>query len=248
LLDKGNRLNYYVTYFNIVGVKMKSFSKITLLEYFIKDQLEQYEEPTRMGTPRGELIGLSKVKYHACLLTSLTNRKQEEIANELNISHSLLRKWRTERMFKAVSGDNIRRFGSDLHNTADKLAYQFVSSKAIQLSDESHYLESHYLFSDRDIYSDEVKKEAAHRAYEDFKLAYKTVPVRGNPIRDYFRQTVDRVIRVYDYIGVDPPASVKKAWSEVRSFLYQESQKRTLTKSEVNTTLVGSCEILEKYN
>lgn len=74
---------------------------MTFLDRFIEEKLHAYEEPHRRGTPKGEPVGLSKTKYHASLLM-LTNKKQKEIAKDIGISHSLLRKWNTEQAFKSV--------------------------------------------------------------------------------------------------------------------------------------------------
>src|SRR5215472_5731220 len=70
------------------------------LREFIKQKVEAYEEPQREGTPRGEPVGLSRVKYHATLLSAWTNLREKEIAKRLRVSYGLLLKWRTEPAFK----------------------------------------------------------------------------------------------------------------------------------------------------
>ena len=71
----------------------------TILQDYIRHSVNVYHEPTRKGTPPGEKVGLSKVKFHAMLLCALTNRKQRLISNDVGVSHGLLRKWRTENEF-----------------------------------------------------------------------------------------------------------------------------------------------------
>jgi hypothetical protein len=72
----------------------------TLLQRFIRDEVKSYVEPTRKGTPRGEPIGLSKVKHRAAVLVSTTSKPLFEIAREVGVSHGLLRKWTCEDVFK----------------------------------------------------------------------------------------------------------------------------------------------------
>lgn len=69
-----------------------------VLGYFIASKLQEYVEPERAGTPKGESIGLSRKKYHGALLslTSLSLRKQ---AKQIGVSYGVLRKWRTEDAF-----------------------------------------------------------------------------------------------------------------------------------------------------
>ena len=71
----------------------------TILQDYIRHSVNVYDEPSRKGTPPGEKVGLSKVKFHAMLLCALTNRKQKVISNDVGVSHGLLRKWRTENEF-----------------------------------------------------------------------------------------------------------------------------------------------------
>ena len=45
-----------------------------LLHRFIEEKLNAYVEPVRAGTPKGELIGFMRPKYHAALLFLTTMR------------------------------------------------------------------------------------------------------------------------------------------------------------------------------
>jgi len=62
----------------------------------------KYDEPTRVGTPKGEPIGFPRKKYRAALLLVLFPwcLKLREIAGISGVSVGVLRVWRTERKFK----------------------------------------------------------------------------------------------------------------------------------------------------
>lgn len=83
--------------------------KMGILGEFIKNKIENYVEPERKGTPKGELIGFSLVKYKATLFM-LTNKKVKEIVKILGISEGLLRKWKTEQSFKDLENEHINDF------------------------------------------------------------------------------------------------------------------------------------------
>ena len=80
-----------------------------LLLQFIKEKEKNYLEPTRKGTPRGEIIGFSLRKYKATLLM-LTSMNLMQLSKRLGVSYGLLRKWRTEPLFKKQIEDHIREF------------------------------------------------------------------------------------------------------------------------------------------
>ncbi len=71
----------------------------TLLTRFIDCKVKIYKEPQRKGTPRGESVGFSKKKYIASLFL-ITKLDLQSLAESLDISYGLLRKWRTEDAFK----------------------------------------------------------------------------------------------------------------------------------------------------
>ena len=80
-----------------------------LLLGFIKEKRESYVEPTRKGTPRGEIIGLSLEKYMASLFM-LTSMNLKRISERSKVSYGLIRKWRTETLFKSQIENNIMEF------------------------------------------------------------------------------------------------------------------------------------------
>lgn len=93
----------------------------TLLGRFIQKKVQEYIEPSKEGTPRGEPVGFSGAKYGASLY-GLTNIKQKEIAEHLNISHGLLRKWNTEEAFKEMVDKHCREFAEVfIRNVRDRI-------------------------------------------------------------------------------------------------------------------------------
>ncbi len=84
--------------------------KKTLLETFVDQKLNAYKEPQREGTPKGEPIGFSKSKFHACLLTSLSAAKKKRVAEVTGVSYGLVRKWTSEAAFKKSGEDIINQF------------------------------------------------------------------------------------------------------------------------------------------
>jgi hypothetical protein len=81
-----------------------------LLRNFIKDRMQAYQEPTREGTARGEAVGFSRDKYNAGLLSALTGLSQKSIADDLDVSYGVVRKWHVEPDFKDVMSSNLREF------------------------------------------------------------------------------------------------------------------------------------------
>jgi hypothetical protein len=81
----------------------------TLLQAFIEEKLTSYVEPERKGTAKGDPIGLSKVKYEAGLYM-LTRMTYKEIAEQLNVSHNVVLKWRTETLFMSTLDKHTNEF------------------------------------------------------------------------------------------------------------------------------------------
>ena len=76
----------------------KSASKC-FLDNFFMEKIKNYQEPQRKGTPKGEPIGLSAQKYYAAMLM-LKDYPVKELSKSVRASYGLLRKWRTEDLFK----------------------------------------------------------------------------------------------------------------------------------------------------
>tara|TARA_B100001964_G_C14216260_1_gene592959 strand:+ start:195 stop:1007 length:813 start_codon:yes stop_codon:yes gene_type:complete len=81
----------------------------TLLGKFIKDKSSEYIEPSRKGTPKGEPIGYSRVKYISSLVM-LLSYKQESLAEHIGITYQMMRKWAGEDKFKNEVERNCKEF------------------------------------------------------------------------------------------------------------------------------------------
>jgi len=96
--------------------------KKKLLDLFHKwadPQLEKYEEPERMGVPRGEPVGFSAKKFHAALAQVLKpSFTLAEIAELVGVSAAQVRVWRTEEPFKKLAEELQAGF---LNYIADRL-------------------------------------------------------------------------------------------------------------------------------
>lgn len=84
-----------------------------MLDEFIRHKLANYQEPTRRGTPKGEKIGFGRAKY-ASSLRLLNSAGIRDIAADVDVSVGLLRKWMTEKDFKAQIKRNAEAFIDDL--------------------------------------------------------------------------------------------------------------------------------------
>ena len=82
-----------------ISAKKKVKIEKGFLSNFIKNRIAEYDEPTRKGTRKGSIVGLSKKKYSATLWL-LSNFTVDEIAKKVGVSQGLLRKWKTENQFK----------------------------------------------------------------------------------------------------------------------------------------------------
>src|SRR5215813_4535550 len=80
---------------------------------FLREKARNYVAPTRLGTPRGEAVGLFEQKYAGTLL-ALTNEDVKKQAQILGVSYGVLRKWRTEEEFQKTvdkhCGEFVDRF------------------------------------------------------------------------------------------------------------------------------------------
>lgn len=84
----------------------------THLENFISRKIETHIEPSRKGTPRGNPIGIGKIKYQAALISTLTNFNLEFLSKQVKGKYGVVRKWRTQADFKACSHSISNEFKS----------------------------------------------------------------------------------------------------------------------------------------
>lgn len=205
----------------------------TLLGNFVDEKVLRYVEPSREGTPRGETIGFSAVKYGASLY-GLTNYKQKQIAENLKISHGLLRKWHTEEPFKEAVDKHCREFSEvfiknmwEKYRTHDA---KMDSYKALPLSEISSTDLPHMDWND---ISDA-------RLYSDRASLYIAIALEAEPKKQIAKE--DYLLMVYNEIDVLRYFQGDKKSKEL---VAQEAKlKRMLLKS-----LLDSCiEIAQKPN
>jgi hypothetical protein len=92
---------------------MKKEILLKVFEAWVTPRLAAYQEPTREGTPRGSSIGFSKTKYYAAnlmMLHELVKAPLAELAIKADVSHELIRKWRTEKKFNDLAYYSYRDF------------------------------------------------------------------------------------------------------------------------------------------
>jgi hypothetical protein len=92
-----------------------------LFTTFIARRIREYQEPSREGTPRGEVVGFSRQKYLA-VLCSLTSLPLQTIAKKVGVSEKLLQKWRAEPEFKKKLAVEATLFGEIVANMARSMA------------------------------------------------------------------------------------------------------------------------------
>ena len=85
---------------------------------FAEEQLKNYDEPKRLGTPKGDPIGHSRKKYYTAIMMILYPNclKLKEIAKLSGVSNGVLRIWRTEEQFKKAVKEASILFGERIAN------------------------------------------------------------------------------------------------------------------------------------
>ncbi len=140
----------------------KTVTKPTLLQQFILQKINNYVEPSRLGTSKGEPIGFTKQKYTASLLM-LQSLAQKNIAEIAGVSHGLLRKWNTEETFKNMIIQHAEDFGELFIKHWSEKAQRYLALKEaffkIPITDWSKKMETRISFdeiSDWQLYSADV--------------------------------------------------------------------------------------------
>ncbi len=100
----------------------------SLLWLFIYEKYDDYLEPQRKGTPKGEPIGLSKNKYSASLWM-LAKYKFREIADKHNVSLKLVTKWSAEPLFKSAVANHCEEFCHRFIDHTKSLYVDFIKDK-----------------------------------------------------------------------------------------------------------------------
>jgi HD-like signal output (HDOD) protein len=91
---------------------MEQLNKI--LEQFIEEKTKSYTEPQRKGVPKGDPIGFSLIKYKATL-HMLEEKKMKEVADDIGVSYTVLRRWNTETEFGEMIDKHKKEFVDFFH-------------------------------------------------------------------------------------------------------------------------------------
>ncbi|MEW6586065.1 MAG: hypothetical protein AB1442_10705 [Nitrospirota bacterium] len=120
----------------------------TLLESFIEQKAKAYAEPSQRGMSKGQRLGFSKKKYLATLYM-LTADKQITMAMELGISYGLLRKWKTEKPFRATVRKHCKEFAdtfikyvSERYEQQENVRNEDLNSSGAAVRDENPFRDS----------------------------------------------------------------------------------------------------------
>jgi len=83
-----------------------------VFEGWAKPRLASHQDPERLGTPRGEPVGLSKKKFWAAQAQVLYSKlfPLKDLAKESEVSPVQIRVWRTEGEFKKAMEEATRDF------------------------------------------------------------------------------------------------------------------------------------------
>lgn len=133
-------------------------NQVSFLQDFIDQRVNEYVEPTREGTARGERIGYSRQKFHASVLMALCSLKEKEIAERLKVSYGLIRQWSIDREFSKMMQQHVVDFGTyfveQILKLADKLEQTYMHPSRLsknELLDPKHPFHS-YEIADRSLY------------------------------------------------------------------------------------------------
>lgn len=196
LIDKGNIILLPLIMPILIANSQHSE---TLMTEFIYDKLDSYIEPERKGTPKGDTIGLSRKKYEASIY-NITNLKQKSLARLLDIPYGVLRKWRTEDIYKKEFRKHCVEFARRFCNRIELLTQEELRFREIgSHDDEAHeaYVEkSTQWASDGDVYGSQLCEiirdllEAKLVEIETRKESFQTVPPD-----EIYLDIVERVLR-----------------------------------------------------
>jgi hypothetical protein len=109
----------------------------TIVTQFQDEILKEHREPERQGVSKGDPIGFSWDKKGAALQVAITQKGKKQIAAELEISYSVLRKWETEDSFKALMKYYVSEFGPFVAEQAQQR--QIKPGEWEEFSPAAHY-------------------------------------------------------------------------------------------------------------
>lgn len=204
------------------------------LNSFINKKLREYREPERAGKSKGETIGLSRDKYHGCLLR-LTNKHPKDIAKELGVSYSLMRRWMVD--------DNFKKLRDELYEELKTEFVLLVTSKIIRL-DEECLNEKKILefFSDAKQINFELKKQII------FTMEIYSPRVTGHRMilmLQILKMFISEEGKTNDIVNKKIRSLIKLHGGQLLRLYQQAHSKKELTESEISDLLLLLALVLE---
>jgi hypothetical protein len=94
---------------------------IRLVKLWVEAALRRYEEPSRVGVPKGDPIGFPKKKRKAAFFLALypTALRLKDIAKLAGVSEGVLRVWRSQDEFKRAEREACKQLGVSIANTIE---------------------------------------------------------------------------------------------------------------------------------
>jgi len=155
---------------------------MTLLRVFVDGKASMYSAPSRKGTPRGETIGFSEVKYLATLF-GLIKMPLKNVAKALEISHAMLRKWRTEDAFLDLIDQHVREFASLF---MENIRIRIKRREKLQDDFEAQSLAD---IASQDLPSLDYSEVSDAQHYSDIVFSYIVLSLIPEPEDDYLMCT-----------------------------------------------------------
>jgi len=153
--------------FKVLNPKQWNELPDTLLVRYFQQEIANYSEPERKGTPKGYSIGMSKEKYIACLFM-MTNLLQKDIASKLGISFGVLRVWSTEQVCKDLTEKNCSVFAEIVMKYFElEIDAFYEEGKKRFILGEEPLMPSFAAVGDFNIYGNVLLKKIANR-YQSF--------------------------------------------------------------------------------
>jgi hypothetical protein len=117
---------------------------------YMQDRISEHGDPVRVGTARGEKIGLSQKKFIASLLVALLNYSLKKITEEygesVSFSYGLLRKWKTEDDFKDAIIQHQKGCAEEIAKYIESRVHNFMDDVKNYENGKSNNIPSHVDF------------------------------------------------------------------------------------------------------
>ena len=124
----------------------------TLLEDFIIRKRNQHKEPTRTKVPRGQKIGISKARHEAALIVALCNFDLKGVADHVQGSYEVIRRWKSDENFKGLCEAIAKEFYWNI-----SLELQAIMAEKKALNTQNAGFDNDYsIFRDVAMYREEI--------------------------------------------------------------------------------------------